>query len=663
MPEDYNINVTAEDGDVDAMRNLLDGLLRGPKFDTVADMLASERPALADGEIWEAAGFRYEVADPSTPVVNGYPWTTAGGVKLEVLEGDAEAFGVNGDVDTSSEQRSYIARVVADGLTYQQPISALTDVNIIDPSVKRADFRNTGSCGIAQLRKLASDPEVGIHFIGDSVANGFSTTGQIPGDARHSYAWPNIFAYGLRRREAPLAQHDPTFNPSVAGASHGSFSGIPLGALDDFNGFLDQSVIASSGAAAVNYCELTKPIEFDLPKGGKCDIHALKLSGHAPLVNVTISLNGGAFFAPALGDDFHIEGFTDSAQLDFTAAKKQHYILKLRYGSAKKITVRFEPTSSARLFFLTGATRTTTATIYMPKVNTVTKNAFDVYGPTQKVCALANQGAYNTATISYLGNEGQGNFSVRFMMDDNTIVAPSTITGLGYLDTFGAGGGGDLDTIATDTLGIGASGVQKYITRSYIMNDKSDLSEQGVVGVIVYTTSGNVAIHDISFHAIVNNEGVSGETTATYLSGEIARVIPYVKDGDVVVIATGINDWESQEAATYADQKKNLRDLAAAVSSVGGIPVFMTNTQVQYSTTVDAQMNNRGIRFQDVQQAIADVANHTGSPLIDFNSVCQELPGWNASFMADNLHPNYDGHIFIANWLLSRSGLPEYASS
>lgn len=79
MPIEHNITVTSEPGDVDAMRELLDGLLRGPKFDTVADMLASERPALAVGEIWEAEGSPYAVVE------SGEHLTTSGEVKLKRL--------------------------------------------------------------------------------------------------------------------------------------------------------------------------------------------------------------------------------------------------------------------------------------------------------------------------------------------------------------------------------------------------------------------------------------------------------------------------------------------------------------------------------------------------------------------------------------------------
>lgn len=79
MPDEFNINVTAAPGDVDAMRLLLDGVKRGPQFDTVPDMLASERPALAVGEIWKAAGLPHATADPGA---SDHHMTTAGGVKL-----------------------------------------------------------------------------------------------------------------------------------------------------------------------------------------------------------------------------------------------------------------------------------------------------------------------------------------------------------------------------------------------------------------------------------------------------------------------------------------------------------------------------------------------------------------------------------------------------
>lgn len=104
MPtEERHIHVTAEDGDIDAMRLLLDGV-SGDGFKTVADMLASRRPYRRVGEIWRAAGFRYVVVDPSTPIVNGYPLLTLGGVKLDEL----------GNADETKSARAYATATPAD---------------------------------------------------------------------------------------------------------------------------------------------------------------------------------------------------------------------------------------------------------------------------------------------------------------------------------------------------------------------------------------------------------------------------------------------------------------------------------------------------------------------------------------------------------------------
>lgn len=574
-----------------------------------------------------------------------------------------EMFGCLGSSDTSLNLIAYQGAIVSLKASYKEPISSLNTVNLINPNIAFEDRKRVNSTGLKTLRELFSDPSKGIHFIGDSVANGFSTSGQIPGDARHSYAWPNIVAYAIRRNKSGLSRHDKTFN-AVKGGASGSFTNIAIGAMDDYDGFLDASVVAGSGGLSVNYIELTKPIEFTLPLGGKCTIPAIKAATWNPLVNVTISLNGGAFFSPTSGDNFQIEGFSNPAQLDFTAAKNQLYNLNFSYAEGVVVIVKMESTDAQRLFFNLGATRTDTAYIYTPNTRDITKNPFDVYAPSSKVCALSSVGSYNTMTIAYLAGENQNDVLVKFQMNDNTIVDPSSIAGLGYLDTLGAGGTGDLDTIVTDTLAIGHTGNEKYITRSYIMTDKSDLSLQGVVGVILYSTIGNVLIHDISFHGIVNNEGVSGETTAGYLSNEILRITPYLKLDDIVVICTGINDWQSQEASIYDIQKRNYRNLALAVMASGGRVVFMTNTQVQFDLVVEAQKDNRNLRFQDIQQAMVDAANEMGCDVIDWNAYNQELAviDWNGSYMADNLHPNGDGHKLIANWMIKMAGLPEYES-
>ena len=547
---------------------------------------------------------------------------------------------------------------------YKETISSLNTVNIINPSIRGSERRRNNSTGVSEFRKLFTNPEKGLHFIGDSVANGFSTGGVIPGNARESYSWPNILGYGLRRNKSQIQRHDKTLSVSLAaGSLHGVFNNIAIGAMDDYSGFLDESVIASSSGCTILYCELTKPIKFQLPKGGKCDLYGMSLTGFTPTVGVTISVNGSTDFAPTQGDKFSIEGFSNPASLDFATAKSQHRILSLNYDTSADVIVTFTPTDAQRLFFLTNVTRSDSATIFSPAVGAITKNSFDIYGPVKKVCALASAGSYNTMTIAYLADTAGAAINVRFMMEDNTIVLPSSITGIGMHDTLGAGGITDKDIITADSVAAGTTGVQKYITRSYFMIDKTDLSVQGVVGVILYNTTTNITVHDISFHGIVNNEGVSGATTLTYTASELGRVIPYAKQDDIVVIVLGINDWGTQEAATYSVEKVNLRALASQVLQTGAQVVFMTNTQVIFSTTVATEKDNRNLRFQDIQQAIVDVANEFGCPVIDWNAFNQEFTSWNASNMADNLHPNRDGHLLVSNSLLNMTGLASYESS
>jgi lysophospholipase L1-like esterase len=602
---------------------------------------------------------------PSTAGASGRNFYDAAGAGFTLASGQvvtAYTFGVLDDSDSTSQHNLYMDYVASTKSTYIEPEKALSTVNLLNSSMRNTERRRIGLDGIKALRDVIDDPARGIHFAGDSVMNGFITGGQIPGNARESFSWPNLLSYAMRRSNSGLATHDRTFNaPLGAGSTHGVFNDAPLGTMNDYNGFLDESIVLSSGGASVIYCTSSNIIEFDLPRGGVCDLHGLQLDGSAPVVNITISVNGSSFFAPVAADKFEIAGFPDPSVLDFSAAKAQHRILNLSYDDSAAVTVRFATTDTERFFFLTAVTRTDAAIIYNPHSNAISKNSFDIYS-SEKICALPRKGSFNTITISYLADDNGLPISMKFINSLGLIVNPSTISGMVMHDQLGGGGSSDKDEIVTDSLVAGLSGVNKYICRSYFMVDKSDLSAAGVVGVILYHETQIIPLHDISFHGINNNEGVSGATTDSYAS-ELSRITPYAKRGDIIMIGTGINDWGIQLSSSYLQQKAKFRTLALSLLATGATVVFMTNTQVRYTISTESTKNNRFIRFEDIQNAMVDAANSLGCPVIDWNAYNQDVTDWNSTYMADDLHPNRAGHLLIANAMISQLGLPEFESS
>ncbi|WPZ30795.1 hypothetical protein T8A63_07470 [Sulfitobacter sp. OXR-159] len=117
MPaQEYNINVTADDGDVDAMRSLIDrfkplaiqeatdqataaatsaaqaALYDGPKVDTFAELASVTPEMLSVGEYIRciSGGWVYQRADDGATDPGLLDYTGAGGVKLRVLDRDAE---------------------------------------------------------------------------------------------------------------------------------------------------------------------------------------------------------------------------------------------------------------------------------------------------------------------------------------------------------------------------------------------------------------------------------------------------------------------------------------------------------------------------------------------------------------------------------------------
>lgn len=226
MPEEFNINVSAEAGDVDAMRLLLEGVKRGPQFDTITAMLASERPALAVGEIWEAGGHRYETVE------DGEWETTQGGAKLKVLPVWAGASGgiyiatAFGEASGETVQKAIDASFSDGGGTVMAPAGEylvsvpiiLKDGVTLDGAGHATVFKNAAGSNCETISIRATYP---VNKIFDAGIRNFKIDGNV---AYNTYS--NVTDAGIRLQ---ADVHNPFSNGSSD--DHGEIKNVAISGI------------------------------------------------------------------------------------------------------------------------------------------------------------------------------------------------------------------------------------------------------------------------------------------------------------------------------------------------------------------------------------------------------------------------------------------------
>ena len=156
----------------------------------------------------------------------------------------------------------------------------------------------------------------------------------------------------------------------------------------------------------------------------------------------------------------------------------------------------------------------------------------------------------------------------------------------------------------------------------------------------------------------VHNISSSGTGTASYTDEELKRRLHFAEPDDVVVIALGINDYNSISAEEY---KNNLRRITETVRGMGCVPVIASDsaqlkeykdgkyTDMCYAREAGEVAEELDVDFIDLHAAHAEY-------LLALSSGAEELfwRQWNGS--RDMTHPNRSGAGHIARLLAERLG-------
>lgn len=167
MPaQEYNINVTADDGDVDAMRSLIDrfrpvavaeaaasaaqaALYDGPKVDTFAELADVTPDMLAVGEYIRciSGGWVYKRVDDGSTDPGLLDYTEAGGVKLNALgaqAGGIPAAALNNDVQGALNAASDTV-YIPEGIFTEDSVMIDKSLTIIGQGRTKSKLQITGS--------------------------------------------------------------------------------------------------------------------------------------------------------------------------------------------------------------------------------------------------------------------------------------------------------------------------------------------------------------------------------------------------------------------------------------------------------------------------------------------------------------------------------------
>lgn len=516
------------------------------------------------------------------------------------------------------------------------------NLNFYADNVKFFDKQNVASKLPLAKDIFKQNSETNFHFIGDSITAGAISVNWDPTKQRETLGYSNLFAYGIQRygvfeKDSRTASFTgvSTFLPNAQFAS-----------LIDLGGLLASGITPNS-----MYCYYQKAGDgqkatYTIPSTGELSIFMPRSADSALTIKTEISINNSAWFSPKSSDGVYVEGFSNPALLDFTGTQRQVVELKVKSSKNKLVKFRMWTEDTGRSIYLPnnfaryGNTLTVLATgdgIYTNQFDAITG---------KKIIGLA-ENEFHTITINYLLQPGvQQYFNVKFIKNDGTLADPSTITGLKFFDSTNAGTLNQVQHLD--------SAIKKWKTRSYFLDDKTKLSAQGIIGVVLYENTTGFSIHNISFHGLVNNVAISGITTGDFYTNQLPSLLPYIKTGDYVFINLGMNDWILQTGSTL-ELKNNYRKIVSDLKNRGANVVMIVPNPPIFSVTNSTISDSRNLNFNDIVESIYDISNELNVYLIDIYSMYRSIGNFSA-YMKDNVHPNDAGHLIIAQRMLQSFG-------
>jgi len=169
----------------------------------------------------------------------------------------------------------------------------------------------------------------------------------------------------------------------------------------------------------------------------------------------------------------------------------------------------------------------------------------------------------------------------------------------------------------------------------------------------------------IGYGTEVINAGVNGDITTTAIDRLELDVLQYKPD--YVIIMFGVNDagyyrpttnsMADTPRVTAVDFKSNLERIIRTVQEIGAKPVLVTPVPMNpsyghkdYPAYVENGLNYLVDEYADI---IRVLSAQTGLPLIDVHQVFSADPN-TEKLVPDGIHPNKDGHRFIADIFLRK---------
>ena len=158
------------------------------------------------------------------------------------------------------------------------------------------------------------------------------------------------------------------------------------------------------------------------------------------------------------------------------------------------------------------------------------------------------------------------------------------------------------------------------------------------------------------------NKGINGDTTAGIAARFDADVLSHKPD--IVFYLTGANDFIYREAGPE-EAFGNLEKLAKQADEIGAVSVYITPTPVDAGKAGYMWLAGCGISYDAVNRDLADFSEmlkSSGRPFVDMNRLYQdyieELGDPDLAYL-DGVHPTPDGHVFMAQQVLTVVGKEE----